>query len=65
MERQIRSLHPIDNRRRARVPLGLIVVVELPDDRRGDVPDGLLLLYVRGAGFRVVRGQGVGAGEVE
>lgn len=70
MKRQIRSLHAIYNRRRARIPLGLIIIVELQvpssSDRCGDVPDGgRLLLHVRGAGFRVVRRQGVGAGEVE
>lgn len=62
MERQIRSLHTVHDRRRARVSLGL-GRLRGPRDRRGDVPDGLLL--VRGVVLCVVRWQCVGAAEVE
>lgn len=62
MEGQIRSLHTVHDRRRARISLGL-GQLRGPRDRRGDVPDGLLL--VRGVVLRVVRWQGVGAAEVE
>lgn len=61
---QIRSLHSIYDRRRARVPLGL-VKLHVSTDRRGDVPNRLLLLLERRAGFRVVGRQRVGAAEVE
>ena len=64
MERQIRPLHTIHQRRGARVPLGL-VELGVRSDGRGDVSDGRLLLLVGGAGLGVVGGQGVGAAEVE
>lgn len=63
MERQIRPLHTVHQRRGARVPLGL-VELGVRSDGRGDVSDGRLLL-VGGAGFGVVGWQGVGAAEVE
>ena len=63
MESQIRPLHTIHHRRRAGIPLGL-VELRVRSDGRGDVSDGRHLLLVGRAGFRVVRGQRVGAAEV-
>ena len=73
MERQIRSLYPIHDRRRARVPFGLalipLVVVPLDDDGRRDVPagsdGGLLRLLHHRVRLGVVGWQGVGAAQVE
>ena len=64
MERQIRPLHTIHDRRRARVPLGL-VELRVRSDGRGDVSDGRHLLLVGRAGLGVVGWQRVGAAEVE
>lgn len=76
MIRQIGPLHPVDDGRRARIPLVGPLVVELhivqrPPDGRGDVPDGrrnergrghaLLVLVRRRVPFHVVGRQGVGA----
>lgn len=66
MEGQIRPLHTVHHRRRARVPLAPVELRLAPDDGRRDVPDGLpLLLLLARVAFGVVRRQGVGAGEVE
>lgn len=62
MERQIRPLHPVDDRGRARVALGP-VEGRGGRDGGGDVPDGRGL--EGGAGLGVVRGESVGAAEVE
>ena len=61
MKGQIRPLHPIDHRRRAR-----LVELRVRCDGGRDVPaDGGGLLLAHGVVLGVVRGQGVGAGEVE